>query len=172
MENIMASSLAALLAGVSENCLESVVKDFSGVEHRLEFVRNLDGVTYINDSKGTNCAATIIAVKACQRPLILIAGGRDKGTDLTEWIEEVRNHAKGVVLYGEARMRFRSALEGLVPLKIAATFEQAVEQSAEWSEAGDTVLLSPSCSSYDLFPNFEVRGRRFKELVMALEMKK
>ena len=168
MENIMASSLAALLAGVQKENLEPVVREFPGVEHRLEFVRKLNGVDYINDSKGTNCAATIIAIDACQKPLILIAGGRDKGTDLSEWVESVRNNTKGVVLYGEARKRFRSALEGLVPLKVAPTFEQAVEISSNWANEGDTVLLSPSCSSYDLFPNFEVRGRRFKELVMAL----
>ncbi|MFZ5950262.1 MAG: UDP-N-acetylmuramoyl-L-alanine--D-glutamate ligase [Candidatus Rifleibacteriota bacterium] len=167
-ENIMCAALTALLAGVAPECLEPVVKSFPGVEHRLEWVRELDGVTWINDSKGTNCAASITALQACRQPLVLIAGGRDKGTDLSEWVETIRRRARGVILYGEAKMRFRSALEGLVPLKIAASFEEAVSIGQQWAEKGDTVLLSPACSSYDLFPNFEIRGERFKELVHQL----
>ncbi len=169
IENIMAASIAAILAGVDSAKLQDVVENFTGVEHRLEWVRERNGVTYINDSKGTNCKATVIALKACEQPLILIAGGRDKGTDLSEWVETLRKHSKGVVLYGEARQRFRSALEGLVEIKVASSFENAVELAADWADSGDTVLLSPSCSSYDLFPNFEVRGKRFKDLVMALD---
>lgn len=169
LENIMCASLAALLAGVSPGCLEAVVKKFPGVEHRLEWVADINGVTFINDSKGTNCAASIIALQACKKPLILIAGGRDKGTDLADWVAAIRGHARGVVLYGEARPRFRSALEGLVPVKIAGTFEQAVQISSEWANPGDTVLLSPACSSYDLFPNFEVRGECFRGLVNGLK---
>jgi UDP-N-acetylmuramoylalanine--D-glutamate ligase len=168
-ENIMCASLAALLAGVKAELLEPVVKEFPGVEHRLEWVRELNGVTFINDSKGTNCAASITALKACRQPTILIAGGRDKGTDLSEWVEAVRTRTRGIVLYGEARKRFRSALEGLIPIKIASGFEDAVSIANEWSESGDTVLLSPACSSYDLFPNFEVRGQRFKALVHELK---
>jgi UDP-N-acetylmuramoylalanine--D-glutamate ligase len=169
IENIMAASLAAILAGVEYHKLQAVVENFTGVEHRLEWVRERNGVTYINDSKGTNCKATVIALKACGQPLILIAGGRDKGTDLSEWVETLRKHSKGVILYGEARQRFRSALEGLVDIKVATSFENAVELAADWAVSGDTVLLSPSCSSYDLFPNFEVRGQKFKDLVMALD---
>lgn len=168
LENIMCSSLTALLAGVSLEHLEPVVREFPGVEHRLEWVREIKGVTFINDSKGTNCAASIIALRACKRPQILIAGGRDKGTDLSEWVESVRTMAKGIVLYGEARKRFRSALEGIVPIKIASSFAETVAIAYEWAEPGDSVLLSPACSSYDLFPNFEVRGEKFKELVHAL----
>jgi UDP-N-acetylmuramoylalanine--D-glutamate ligase len=125
-------------------------------------------VTYINDSKGTNCAASIIALRACPQPVILIAGGRDKGTDLQEWVGAVRSLSRGVVLYGEARERFRAALEGLVPIKAAAGFAEAVDLAAAWAQPGDTVLLSPACSSYDSFPNFEVRGKAFKDLVLAL----
>ncbi|GAB4276955.1 MAG: UDP-N-acetylmuramoyl-L-alanine--D-glutamate ligase [Candidatus Rifleibacteriota bacterium] len=168
LENIMCSALTAILAGVAHDKLEPVVKEFSGVEHRLEWVRDINGVTFINDSKGTNCAASVTALKACKQPLILIAGGRDKGTDLAEWVEAVRTLTRGVVLYGEARKRFRSALEGLVTIKIAGSFEEAVNIAYEWAEPGDSVLLSPACSSYDLFPNFEARGERFKELVRAI----
>lgn len=168
-ENIMCASLTALLAGVAAAGLESVVAEFRGVEHRLEWVRDLHGVTWINDSKGTNCAASITALQACRQPTLLIAGGRDKGTDLGEWVEAIRTRARGVILYGEARKRFRSALEGMVPLKIASSFEDAVSQAYEWSEEGDTVLLSPACSSYDLFANFEVRGECFKNLVHSLK---
>jgi UDP-N-acetylmuramoylalanine--D-glutamate ligase len=169
LENIMCASLTALLAGVAAENLEPVIKEFAGVEHRLEWVRDLRGVTWINDSKGTNCAASITAMQACKSPMLLIAGGRDKGTDLSEWVDTIKDRTRGVILYGEARQRFRSALEGLVPLKIATSFEDAVQQAYQWSESGDTVLLSPACSSYDLFANFEVRGARFKELVNDLK---
>lgn len=168
-ENIMASMLAALLVGVKKDKLLPVIENFKGVEHRLEWVKDINGVSYINDSKGTNCAATVIALRACKQPLILIAGGRDKGTDLSDWVDVVRKSVKGVVLYGEAKQRFRSALEGLVPIKVAVSFEEAVDISHKWSVPGDTVLLSPSCSSYDLFPNFEARGQRFKELVRKIK---
>jgi len=103
--------------------------------------------------------------------MILIAGGRDKGTDLSGWVASVRSRTKGVVLYGEAKERFRSALEGLSPLRIASSFAEAVDMAFDWAEPGDTVLLSPACSSYDLFPNFEVRGATFKELVANLPSK-
>ena len=170
-ENIMCASLAALLAGVEPKKLEKVVKEFSGVEHRLEWVRNISGVEFINDSKGTNCAASITALKACKTPLILIAGGRDKGTDLTEWVETIKNTAKAVILFGEAKDRFRASLEGVVPLKTAQNLEQSVNIAYQMANSGDTVLLSPACSSYDQYPNFEVRGKHFKELVNNLSSK-
>ena len=169
MENIMCATMAAILSDVPTVEIENTVSEFTGVEHRLEFVKNLDGVDYINDSKGTNCAASIIAMRACKKPLILIAGGRDKGTDLTDWVNAIRKYCKCTVLYGEAKDRFRSALEGLAPLRIATGFEDALNQARSVAQKGDTVLLSPACSSYDLFPNFEVRGARFKELVRNLK---
>jgi len=167
-ENIMAASLAALLAGVDPSRLERVVADFPGVEHRLEWVCSRRGVIWINDSKGTNCAASVIALRACTSPVVLIAGGRDKGTDLSEWVDAMRERVRGVILYGEARERFRAAMEGIIPLNSVQTLEEAVRKADELAKAGDTVLLSPACSSYDLFPNFEVRGARFKDLVKAL----
>ncbi|MBQ2593461.1 MAG: UDP-N-acetylmuramoyl-L-alanine--D-glutamate ligase [Candidatus Riflebacteria bacterium] len=170
-ENIMCASLAAVLAGVEPKRLEKVVREFSGVEHRLEWVREVSGVNFINDSKGTNCAASITALKACKRPLILIAGGRDKGTDLTEWVETIRQTTRGVILFGEAKDRFRASLEGVIPLKTAKNLEQSVNIAYQWADKGDTVLLSPACSSYDQYPNFEVRGKHFKELVNNLTSK-
>lgn len=171
LENVMCACLAALLAGVDTQKMEQTVRNFPGVEHRLEWVDAISDITFINDSKGTNCAASITAMQACNKPLILIAGGRDKGTDLSEWVDTIRQSATGVVLYGEARPRFRAALEGLVPLKIASDFEQAINQAYQWANPGDTVLLSPACSSYDLFDNFEQRGSRFKQLVKSLQPK-
>ncbi|HNV69444.1 MAG TPA: cyanophycin synthetase, partial [Candidatus Ozemobacteraceae bacterium] len=167
-ENVMAAATAAILAGVPPAGLKQVVQTFPGVEHRLEWVRERSGVAYVNDSKGTNCAASIIALQACTTPVILIAGGRDKGTDLRDWVEAVRLKARGVVLLGEAKERFRAALEGVVPLKMAGTFADAVRLASDWALSGETVLLSPACSSYDMFPNFEVRGACFKDLVMKL----
>ncbi|PKL50103.1 MAG: UDP-N-acetylmuramoyl-L-alanine--D-glutamate ligase [Candidatus Riflebacteria bacterium HGW-Riflebacteria-2] len=171
LENVMCAALVAILAGVSGNRLESVVTRFPGVEHRLEWAGEVGGVTFINDSKGTNCAASITALQACKPPMLLLAGGRDKGTDLADWVAAVRTRSRGVVLFGEARARFRSALEGLVPLKMATTLEQALATAYQWTEPGDTILLSPACSSYDQFPNFEVRGETFKQLVKALAPK-
>lgn len=170
-ENIMCASLAAILAGVEPKRLEKVVKEFAGVEHRLEWVRDISGVRFINDSKGTNCAASITAMKACKEPLILIAGGRDKGTDLTEWVETIREKTRCVILFGEAKDRFRASLEGVVPLKTAQNLEQSINIAYQWANEGDTVLLSPACSSYDQYPNFEVRGKHFKDLVNALTNK-
>lgn len=171
LENVMCAALVAILSGVATDKLEAVVKEFPGVEHRLEWVGEVDGVTFINDSKGTNCAASITALQACKPPLLLIAGGRDKGTDLADWVTAVRTRSRGIVLFGEARDRFRSALEGLVPIKMATTLEQALTTAYQWSEAGNTVLLSPACSSYDQFPNFEVRGETFKQLIKTLKPK-
>lgn len=170
-ENIMCAALAAILAGVAPEKLEKVVKKFAGVEHRLEWVREVSGINFINDSKGTNCAASITALNACKEPLILIAGGRDKGTDLADWVETIRKKAYGVILFGEAKNRFRAALEGVVPLKVAQNLEQSVNIAYEWAKAGDTILLSPACSSYDQYPNFEIRGKHFKDLVNSLKAK-
>jgi UDP-N-acetylmuramoylalanine--D-glutamate ligase len=168
LENVMASAMGAIIGGVDPQRLAEVVAAFPGVEHRLEWVRERDGVKYINDSKGTNCAASIIALRACQAPVILIAGGRDKGTELGEWVSGIREKCKGVVLLGEARERFRAALEGIVPLRLAKDFSAAVAEAVSWAKSGDTVLLSPACSSYDMFPNFEVRGKAFKDLIQKL----
>lgn len=167
-ENIMASAIASIIAGVPYSNIAKVITNFTGVEHRLEFVREINGVKYINDSKATNCAASIIAMEACNPPIILIAGGRDKGTELDQWIETIKKKAKGVVLYGEATNRFRAALEGIVEINIANSFEDAVLLAHKWASPGDTVLLSPACSSYDLFENFEQRGNAFKEIVKKL----
>ena len=167
----MCAALAAILAGVAPEKLEKVVKKFAGVEHRLEWVREVSGINFINDSKGTNCAASITALNACKEPLILIAGGRDKGTDLADWVETIRKKAYGVILFGEAKNRFRAALEGVVPLKVAQNLEQSVNIAYEWAKDGDTILLSPACSSYDQYPNFEIRGKHFKDLVNSLKAK-
>lgn len=167
-DNVMAASMVALLSGVLPAEMAGAVREFPGVEHRLEWVREVSQVAFVNDSKGTNCAAAIIALQACSQPVILIAGGRDKGTELLEWVNAVKERARGVVLLGEAQQRFRSALEGIVPLKCVKSLEDAVNTAYGWAEPGDCVLLSPACSSYDMFPNFEVRGTVFKNLVHAL----
>jgi len=168
LENVMAATAVALLADVHPKQLQAVVAAFPGVEHRLEWVRERNGVTYINDSKGTNCAASIIALRAMDHPVILIAGGRDKGTELEEWVDTVRQRARHVVLVGEAKSRFQPVLAPHVPLTEVATFADAVNAAAGLARPGETVLLSPACASYDMFTDFEARGRRFKELVHAL----
>ena len=170
-ENIMAAALSAILAGVPPESIGQVVGDFRGVEHRLEWVASIGGIDYINDSKGTNCAAAITALNACTGAVILLAGGKDKGTDLEEWARIVSRRARGVILFGEARERLRAALEGLIPIKTAGELGEAIGIASNWAVPGDSVLLSPGCSSYDQFTNFEERGRFFKDAVHKLEAK-
>ncbi|NLM17945.1 MAG: UDP-N-acetylmuramoyl-L-alanine--D-glutamate ligase [Candidatus Riflebacteria bacterium] len=168
IENVMCALLAAILAGTDPERTEEPVTTFGGVEHRLEWVHEKDGRIFINDSKGTNCKASETALKACNQPIILLAGGRDKGTRLSDWVQTVRNRAKKVILFGEAANRFRAALEGQIPLKTVKNLEQAIKTAYDESEKGDTILLSPACSSYDEFSNFEERGDFFKKTVKAL----
>lgn len=168
LENAMAASAMALLAGLPEDSIREALREFKGLEHRLEFVRELDGVVYINDSKGTNVGAVRKCLEGLDRPTVLIAGGRDKDGDFTSLRKLVKEKVRAVVLIGEAKEKLRTALQGAAECVFADTLEDAVRTARGLAPKGGAVLLSPACASFDMFKDYEERGRRFKEAVMAL----
>ncbi|MEW6682581.1 MAG: UDP-N-acetylmuramoyl-L-alanine--D-glutamate ligase [Nitrospirota bacterium] len=168
VENAMAAAAVALLRGIDAAVVGNVLAEFRGLEHRSEFVRELRGVTYINDSKGTNVGAAQKSLESFRRPVILIAGGVGKGADFSALRPLVARRVKKAVLIGEARPQLRQAFEGITTVAEADGLEEAVRIASESAVPGDVVLLSPACASFDLFRDFEERGRRFKALVNAL----
>ena len=169
-ENIAMATGMALCAGVKVGQIEEVIREFSGVEHRIEWTRTLNEVDYYNDSKGTNPDSTIKALESFERPVILLAGGYDKGNDLKELLQVAKKRKVISIFFGAARERFfKEATElGLENLYQATGLEKAVGLAQELSRAGDVVLLSPACSSFDEFANYEERGREFKKWVGEL----
>jgi UDP-N-acetylmuramoylalanine--D-glutamate ligase len=165
LENAMAASVMALLAGCPVEAVIDSLREFSGLEHRLEFVRELDGVSYFNDSKGTNVGAVIKSLESFSEPIILIAGGRDKAGDFSLLRQLVGEKVKSLILIGEAGEKIRKALGDLAATVMAKDLKEAVEMSRSIAIKGDVVLLSPACASFDMFVNFEDRGRQFKKLV-------
>jgi UDP-N-acetylmuramoylalanine--D-glutamate ligase len=168
LENVMAATAVGILAGCSMNKIRRTLQEFRGLEHVMEIVRILRDVTYINDSKGTNVDATIKALESLPGSVILIAGGREKGEQYPGLVEAVHGKAKQVILIGEARAHLREILQGAAPVSTAATLADAVRQAAALAVAGDTVLLSPVCASFDMFEDYKDRGRQFKERVHEL----
>ena len=171
VENALAACSVAFLAGVKVADMRAVLAGFGGVEHRIEPVRELDGVGYYNDSKATNPESSIKALEAFSDGIVLIAGGHDKMTDLTEFMTKIKERVSHLILIGEAAGRFREEAEKMgVASIIDAGFsmEEAVKIAREKAKAGEAVVLSPACSSYDMFNNFEERGREFKRFVHAL----
>ncbi len=170
LENAMGAIAFAYLSGISAADIRDVLMTFQGVEHRLEPVRTLNDVLYINDSKGTNPDSTIKAIEAYDRPIVIILGGKNKGVPFTELAALVKQRVKKAVLVGQAKEELREALDAadFNEYVRAESFEEAVTKAAELAEAGDIVLLSPACTSWDMFSSFEERGRLFKKLVMEL----
>ena len=166
--NAMAASAAALAMGVAPETIERALAEFAGLPHRIEFVRDRGGVTYVDDSKGTNVGAVVEALAAMQAPVILIAGGMDKGGGYEPLRAPLREKVRLAILIGAAREQMRAALDGVTEIVCVATLADAVALAASRARAGDTVLLSPACSSFDQFKNYAERGRIFKELVLAL----
>lgn len=160
----------AYLSGVHAEDIRDVLMTFQGVEHRLEPVRTLNEVLYINDSKGTNPDSTIKAIEAYDRPIVIILGGKNKGVPFTELAGLVKERVKKAVLVGQAKEELAEALDAADFNDYVRTesFEEAVTKAAELAEPGDIVLLSPACTSWDMFSSFEERGRLFKKLVMEL----
>ncbi|MBI5640961.1 MAG: UDP-N-acetylmuramoyl-L-alanine--D-glutamate ligase [Nitrospirae bacterium] len=169
LENAMASAAMALLAGCPIEAVIEALKEFSGLEHRLEFVRELRGVRYINDSKGTNVGAVIKSIESFDKPVILIAGGRDKAGDFALLRGPVSEKVKLLVLIGEAAGKIRDALGDVTETLMADDLKKAVELSCEKAVRGDVVLLSPACASFDMFRDFEDRGGQFKKAVRELK---
>jgi UDP-N-acetylmuramoylalanine--D-glutamate ligase len=172
VENVLAAVCMARLAGVSSEVIRSTVAQFKAVEHRLEFVRELAGVRYFNDSKATNVDATMKAIEAFPGGIHLILGGKDKDSDYTTLVPLVRERVKTVITLGSAAEKIERQLAGVAPIEAkiesAGTMQQAVATARKLATAGDTVLLAPACASFDQFRNYEERGRVFKELVQAL----
>ena len=170
LENAMGAIVFAYLSGVRAEDIRDVLMTFQGVEHRLEPVRTLNEVLYINDSKGTNPDSTIKAIEAYDRPIVIILGGKNKGVPFTELAGLVKERVKKAVLVGQAKEELAEALDAADFNDYVRTesFEEAVTKAAELAEPGDIVLLSPACTSWDMFSSFEERGRLFKKLVMEL----
>lgn len=168
-ENLMAAICAARAMGVNPKAIQSVIQSFKGVPHRLEFVRRKDGVYFFNDSKGTNVMSVQKSLAAfSSNPIILIAGGKDKNSDFTPLIDLVRNKCKILILLGEAKEKINRAIGDFAETYLVGTFEEAVLLAYQKSRSGDIILLSPGCSSYDMFRNYEERGDYFKKLVCQL----
>jgi len=168
VENVLAAVCAARLAGVDAETIRAAVRGFKAVEHRLEFVRELGGVRYFNDSKATNVDATVKAVESFAGGIHLILGGKDKDSNYAVMGPLLRERVKTVITIGSAAEKIERELAGVVKIEAAETMQRAVALAHEQASAGDTVLLAPACASFDQFENYEHRGRVFKELVMAL----
>jgi UDP-N-acetylmuramoylalanine--D-glutamate ligase len=168
VENVLAAVCAARLAGVESATIRAAVREFKAVEHRLEFVREVGGVKYYNDSKATNVDATLKAVEAFAGGIHLILGGKDKGSDYRVLESLLRERVKTVITIGSAAEKIERQLDGVVKIERAETLKRAVAFAHEAAVAGDTVLLAPACASFDQFENYEQRGRVFKELVASI----
>lgn len=169
-ENVMAAVLMAAVYGVPMGLIRETVLAFKGVEHRIEYVTEKNGVAYYNDSKGTNPDAAIKGIQAMNRPTVLLGGGYDKDSEYTEWIESFDGKVKKLILMGATREKIAADAEkcGFHEYVYADTFEEAVHMAVETAVPGDAVLLSPACASWGMFPNYEVRGEKFKEIVNSL----
>ena len=165
IQNIMIAAMACKKLGISNEIIEDTISNFNGVEHRIEFVREINGVRYYNDSKGTNTDATITAIKSFDDNIILLVGGYEKGLSMDE-MKKYMKPVKKVIGYGAAGKRIAGDLVD-DPL-IVTTLDEAVKQAYDIAKAGDTVLLSPTTSSYDQYKNYEERGKHFKQLVNNL----
>jgi UDP-N-acetylmuramoylalanine--D-glutamate ligase len=169
VENVLAAVAAARLAGAGAAAIAKGVRSFTGVEHRLEFVAEIGGVRYYNDSKATNVDATLKALDAFPGRILVILGGKDKGSDYTVLQKPLREKAILALLIGAASDKIEKQITGSVAIERAATIERAVETASQAARPGDVVLLAPACASFDQFQNYEHRGRVFKELVHQLE---
>lgn len=172
LENALAASAIAVFSGVADKFIIKTLKQFKGVEHRLEFVRELKGVRFINDSKGTNPDAAIKAIEAISAPILLIAGGYDKHLEFEDFIKAFDGKVAYLILLGDTAEQIKkTAIEcGFEDAKIVKcnSLSACVASAAKLAERGDTVLLSPACASWDMFENFEQRGEEFKKFVKAL----
>ena len=171
VENVMAAIAIAKAMGVPYENILSTVKRFKAVEHRIEFVATKKGVDYYNDSKGTNPDAAIQGIKAMCKPTVLIGGGYDKENEYDEWIEAFDGKVKLFVLIGQTREKIAACARahGFEEIVMADTFEEAMDICIQNANPGDAVLLSPACASWGMFPNYEVRGKIFKEIVNSIE---
>lgn len=168
IENLLASIAIALAGGLSFSVIRKVLEQFKGVEHRLETVRRLDGVLYVNDSKGTNVDSTRVALQSFSQPLVVIMGGQGKKSPYAPLRPLIKKKVKKILLIGEDAPQIRKELGDLVAHDICGKMDRAVKRARQVATEGDVVLLSPACASFDQYKNYEERGRHFKTLVRQL----
>ena len=168
LENVLAAAAASFLVGVEPEAMVRACRSFAGVEHRLEWIRDLDGVSFYNDSKATNVESASKAIEALEQPLVAIMGGTNKGSDFRVLRPLVRSKVRHLVLLGEARESLKEGLDGTAPVSEVGGLEEAVRRAFVEANPGDAVVLAPACASFDMFRNYEERGRAFKNLVSKL----
>lgn len=170
LENCMAAILMSYVLGIDLEIIKDTLKTFKSVEHRLEFVTDKDGIMFVNDSKGTNPDSTIKAITSYDKPIVLIAGGKDKQSDFTEMISYATKNVKALVLLGETadKIEQTAKLQGMNNIFRVSDMKEAVKTAYKLAQSGDVVLLSPACASWDMYPNFEARGLDFKENIYNL----
>lgn len=166
--NSMAAALAAMAMGIDLEAIRTALHEFKGLPHRMEYIHEIEGVKYYNDSKATNVDSVLYALQSFKEPVILIAGGKDKDSDFNLLKDRIEKHVKELVLIGDAADKMEKAWSELKPIHKAKSFKEAVNLAHDIAQAGDVVLLSPACASFDMFQNFEDRGNQFRELVKSL----
>ena len=169
--NSLAAGLSACICDVSKDAIREALADFSGVEHRLEFTADIDGVRWINDSKATNVNSCFYALESMTAPTVLILGGKDKGNDYSEILPLVKEKVKAIVAMGTDNAKIVDFFKDVVPVTDTHTLDDAIEACRRIAVTGDTVLLSPCCASFDLFSSYEDRGRKCKAAVRELKNK-
>ncbi|HEY0242661.1 MAG TPA: cyanophycin synthetase, partial [Gemmatimonadaceae bacterium] len=172
--NALAAALAVTVAdkrfstGDARKSIADALRSFKALNHRLEIVGEVNGVQWINDSKATNVSSTMVAVAGMRRPTVLLLGGRHKGEPYSSLAEPIRKNVKKVIAYGESAPIVEKDLEGVVPVeRLGSDFSEVIKHAKDSAAKGDAVLLSPACSSYDMFRNYEERGERFRKLALA-----
>ena len=168
LENVLAASLACSLMGIPAELIAESLRQFTGMEHRMEWVRTFHGIDFVNDSKGTNVGAVQNSLESLSRPIVLIAGGKDKDSDFLPLKQTLKQKVKHLILIGETRSKFRQILNGSFSYEDADSMEEAVRQAVGKAASGDVVLLSPGCASFDMFKDYADRGNQFKTIVQKL----
>lgn len=170
LENALAATAFAINSGINKEVIKYTLESFKGIEHRTEFLGEFDGIKYYNDSKGTNPDASIKAVEGLEGPLVLIAGGMDKGSSFDEFVKSFNDKVKALILLGETKNTIKETAEkyGFNNVFVVEDMDQAVQKAYDNANVGDTILLSPACASWDMYKSFEVRGRHFKDCVSKL----
>jgi len=167
--NSLAAIISARSFGIKKEIIRDTLKNFEGVEHRIEFVREIDGVRYYNDSKATNIDSLIVALESFDSNIILILGGREKGNDYSAADKPIKDRVKEIIAVGEAKEKIFDHFNGNKKVTRVKSFKEAVNKAKDISQSGDIVLLSPACKSFDMFDSYEHRGKEFKRLVNLLK---
>ena len=167
--NSMAASIAASSIGIKKEIIKKSLSNFKGLEHRLEFVAKISGTKFVNDSKATNCNSVYYALETISSPIVWICGGVDKGNNYSILTELVKDKVKAIIVLGSDKNKIENNFKKHVDnIAFSMNMKQAVDRAFSFSEVGDTILLSPACASFDLFKNYEDRGRAFKDCVLSI----